>query len=121
MKIDHVSILVRDMNIAIKKFSQLLAKGPVVEEVAVQKVTVAFFELENCKLELVCPYPDNLSLQKRLAKHGEGIHHIAIGGIRIEATSGLEFLNTPEQGADGKQVRFLAPQEYCGTLLEIIN
>ena len=121
MKVDHISILVHDLNFAIAKFSKLLGNKVTVEEVEEQQVSVAMFQLENCKLELICPHPSNQKLLNRLAKHGEGIHHIAMGGIQIEMQEELNFLNVSEKGANGKLVKFLPPQDFCGTLLEIIT
>lgn len=121
MKVDHISILVQDLDQAIVKFSKLLGSEATIEEVSEQQVSVAMFQLENCKLELVSPYSNNMKLQERLQKYGEGIHHIAIGGMNIEIQQKLNFLDVSEQGANGKSVKFLPPKDFCGTLFEIIK
>lgn len=121
MKVDHISILVRKMDEATQRFSKIFGNpGPIID-VREQEVQVCFFELENTKIELVCPYLENKSLQKRLNNHGEGVHHIAIDGISFDIQNNMNFLPVPSSGANGKNVKFLPPNEFCGTLFEFIN
>jgi len=67
-----------------------------------------------------------LSIYKYLAKHSEGIHHIALGvddncmGIERLQQLGFEFINTiPKDGADNKLICFLHPRSTYGILVEL--
>ena len=78
MKIDHLGIVVRDMQQALAVYETALDL-PLKEVVEVpdQKVIVAFLPLGESNIELVQPTSDDTGIAKYLEKRGEGIHHIA--------------------------------------------
>lgn len=128
MKIDHIGIVVHDINEALKTYRDAL--GLPLEEVAQvpdQAVEVAFLPLGESNLELVQPTTDNSGTAKFLAKRGEGIHHICIEVPDIESalsrlkTHGVPLIDeAPRQGVHGR-VAFIHPKGAHGVLIELVE
>jgi methylmalonyl-CoA epimerase len=128
MKIDHLGIVVRDIQEALQVYETALGlplKGTV--EVPDQKVSVAFLPIGESNIELVQPLTDDTGIAKYLEKRGEGIHHICIEVDDIEAV--LARLKTykvrlideePRQGAHGR-VAFVHPKAMHGVLIELVE
>lgn len=128
MKIDHVGIVVRDIQQALAVYETALAL-PLREVVEVpdQKVEVAFLPLGETNIELVQPKTSDTGIAKYLERRGEGIHHLCIEVEDIEAA--LARLRThrvrlvdevPRQGAHGR-VAFVHPKGAHGVLIELIE
>ena len=125
-KIDHLGIVVRSIDEAIKYYENvlgLLCKGR--EEIPLQKVRMAFFLVGDVRLELLEPTSADSPVAKYLEKHGEGLHHVAfatddiIGQLQQAKQAGCNLLNeTPVEGAGGKLVAFLHPKSTHGVLTE---
>lgn len=126
-KVDHIGIAVRDLNAVLPYYTDTLGLPLLkIEEVASQKVRVAFIDAGNVKLELLEPMDDESAIFKFLEKKGEGIHHIAFGVDNIEQrmeelrNSGVRLLSDkPNPGAGGAMVAFLHPKSSNGVLYEI--
>lgn len=122
MQLDHISILVKDLDQGIKKFTKIFGAPSHREDIPGHEVEVVIFQLDNSKVELICPYATNVKLQKRLRDHGEGLHHMAIREkTRTLSLEGLNFVESNTAGAEGNLVKFLHPKEYCGTLVELVR
>ena len=122
MQLDHISILVENIEKGIEKFSQVFGMPSHRENIPGHEVEVAIFQLENSKVELICPYSTNIKLQKRLRDYGEGLHHFAISGESgLVSMDGLNFVPTDNIGAEGRLVKFLNPKQFCGTLIELVG
>jgi methylmalonyl-CoA epimerase len=128
MKIDHIGIVVRDIQEALKVYETALGL-PLKEVVEVpdQKVEVAFLPIGESNIELVQPTTDDTGIAKYLDKRGEGIHHVCIEVDDIEAA--LAQLKTykvrlidevPRQGAHGR-VAFVHPKSMHGVLVELVE
>ncbi|MGD2205471.1 MAG: methylmalonyl-CoA epimerase [Anaerolineae bacterium] len=128
MKIDHIGIVVHDIQEALKVYETALGL-PLKDMVEVpdQKVEVAFLPIGESNVELVQPLTDDTGIAKYLEKRGEGIHHICIEVDDIEAT--LARLKTydvqliddaPRQGAHGR-VAFVHPKAMHGVLIELVE
>jgi len=128
MKIDHIGIVVRDIQGALGVYQAALGL-PLKEVVAVpdQEVEVAFLPIGESNVELVQPTTSDSGIAKFLDKRGEGIHHVCIEVEDIEAA--LDQLKahdvplideTPRQGAHGR-VAFIHPKGTHGVLLELIE
>ena len=125
-KIDHLGIVVRSIDEAIKYYEKvlgLLCKGR--EEIPLQKVRMAFFLVGDVRLELLEPTSADSPVAKYLEKHGEGLHHVAfatddiIGQLQQAKQAGCNLLNeAPVEGAGGKLVAFLHPKSTHGVLTE---
>ncbi len=126
-KIDHIGIAVKDIEETAKFYRDLLGmKFLGVEEVADQKVKVAFFEIGETHIELVCPTSPESAVAKHLEKKGEGIHHICYATDDIEAElarlkeQGARLVDEkPRLGAHGAKIAFIHPKSSKGVLTEL--
>lgn len=128
MRIDHIGIVVRDIQEALKVYEAALGL-PLREVVEVpdQKVEVAFLPVGESNIELVQPLSDDTGTAKFLRERGEGIHHICLEVKDIESALaqlkalGVELIDEePRQGAHGR-VAFVHPRGAHGVLIELIE
>jgi len=129
--IDHVGVCVRDMDQAGNAWSALLGLPLVdIEDVVAAKTSAAFLRMPDADaaVELVCPMPGNVGLDKFLDKRGDAMHHIAFAVTDIrEALSRLDEAGVrlidkePRPGAGGHLVAFLHPKAMSGTLVELVQ
>ena len=125
--LDHVAVAVKDLDAAIRLFTDVLGFELVGREsVEHMQVDVAILESGGFHLELVRPQAENTSVKKFLEKRGEGLHHIALNVKGIAETlkqlndAGVSLIDkSPRAGAGGKQVAFLHPRSCFGTLIEL--
>jgi methylmalonyl-CoA/ethylmalonyl-CoA epimerase len=126
-KIEHLGIAVKDLQVSIPLFEQLLNTPCYkTEYVASESVSTAFFQVGNSKVELLESDNPDSAISKFIAKKGEGIHHIAfeVDDIYAEmkrlSALGFEIINTePKPGADNKVICFLHPKTTNGVLIEL--
>jgi methylmalonyl-CoA/ethylmalonyl-CoA epimerase len=128
MRVDHIGIVVRDIEAALKVYQAALdlpLRG--IQDLADQQVRVAFLPVGESSIELVQPTSDDSGVAKYLAKRGEGIHHICIHVEEIEAAlARLEAHDVqlidrePRQGAHGR-IAFVHPKGAHGVLIELIE
>lgn len=125
--LEHVAIAVKDLDVSVKYYVEVLGFAPpeleVVEE---QKVRTAIFGHGMGRIELICPTEPNTSVAKFLEKRGEGLHHICIEVDDIVATlaelkaKGAALIDeSPKIGAGGAQVAFIHPKGAHGVLTEL--
>ncbi len=125
--LEHVAIAVKDLDVSVKYYVEVLGFAPpeleVVEE---QKVRTAIFGHGMGRIELICPTEPNTSVAKFLEKRGEGLHHICIEVDDIVATlaelkaKGAALIDeSPKIGAGGAQVAFIHPRGAHGVLTEL--
>jgi methylmalonyl-CoA/ethylmalonyl-CoA epimerase len=125
-KIDHIGIAVRSIADKVPLYRDVLGLEFLGEElVSSQNVRVAFFRIGESMIELLEPTSVDSPIAKYLAKHGEGIHHIAAGTDDLDAArekaaaGGLRLLSDePLDGAHGKLISFVHPRDTGGVLLE---
>lgn len=96
------------------------------EDVPQQKVRVAFFKINDVRLELLEPTDPSSTVAKFLEKRGEGLHHLAFTVDSIEdriaelKASGIRMIDeTPRTGAHQMQIAFLHPKSSHGVLTEL--
>ncbi len=126
-KINHIGIAVKDLETSMKFYKdQLGFQFNGTDEVASQKVKVAFFKIGETNIELVQATSPDSPIAKYLEKNKEGIHHICYEVDDIDAA--LEHLkskdvklidNEPRPGAHGTKVAFIHPKASGGVLTEI--
>lgn len=127
IRIEHIAIAVRDLERAISVFGSILGGTPSGRErVETEQVELAFFDLENGRLELLEPTAADSPVGRFLERRGPGLHHIALEVDDIEAAlercraAGLETVGrAPRAGAAGRRVAFLHPRGTGGVLLEL--
>jgi methylmalonyl-CoA epimerase len=128
MKIDHIGIVVRDIDEALDVYEAALGL-PLRElvEVADDKVKVAFLPIGGSNLELVQPTSDDTGTARFLDKRGEGVHHICFEVEDLDQTlgrlktSGVRLIDeVPRRGAHGR-VAFVHPKGAHGVLIELVE
>lgn len=125
--VEHIGIAVKDLNASISLFEQLLnVKSYKTEAVESEKVSTAFFQTGETKIELVASSSPDGTIANYIEKKGEGIHHIAFEVENIESEmarlkeSGFVLLSEqPKKGADNKLVCFLHPKSTNSVLIEL--
>jgi len=126
-KVEHIGIAVKDLNVSISLYEQLLGSPCYkTESVASEQVDTAFFLQNHTKIELVASTDPLGVIAKFIEKKGEGLHHIAfeVPDIIIEMdrlkNAGFTLLNEqPKKGADNKLVCFIHPKNCNGVLIEL--
>ncbi len=128
-RLNHVAIAVPNLAEAAELYRRTL--GADVSEPVPQPahgVTVVFVTLPNTKIELLEPLGEKSPIAAFLERNAAGgIHHICYEVEDIIAArdhlkaSGARVLGDgePKTGAHGKQVLFLHPKDFNGTLVEI--
>ncbi|AJY69532.1 methylmalonyl-CoA epimerase [Geobacter sulfurreducens] len=126
-KINHIGIAVQSLADAVPFYRDNLGMAFMgTEEVAEQKVTVAFFQIGESKIELLEPTADDSPVAKFIEKNGPGIHHIAYEVEDIEAAiarltaDGARMIDAvPRNGAHGARIAFIHPKTSRGVLTEL--
>ncbi|SNB47333.1 methylmalonyl-CoA epimerase [Geobacter sp. DSM 9736] len=126
-KINHLGIAVNSLDEAIPFYRDNLGmEFQGTEEVAEQKVKVAFLRVGESKIELLEPTSPESPVAKFLEKNGPGIHHVAYEVADIEAAiasleqEGARMIDrTPRKGAHGARIAFVHPKSSGGVLTEL--
>ena len=99
----------------------------VVQEMAHDRVRIAFLPIGESKLELVEPTDTTTGVARFLATKGEGFHHVCLEVADLAASltrlaiDGIELIDSaPRKGAEGP-VAFLHPRSCGGVLVELIE
>ena len=126
IKINHVAIVVQDIDAALKFWEQTFGlELDHVEEVPSQKSKVAFLPLGESEIELVQPTTSDSGLANFLEKRGEGMHHICIEVSDIDATlaelksKGVRLINEVPEELPGRKMAFIHPKAANGVLVEL--
>ncbi|MEX0773115.1 MAG: methylmalonyl-CoA epimerase [Balneolales bacterium] len=127
MKIEHIGIAVRNLEVAVQQYEKLLGTPCYKREtVGSEKVNTAFLQTGDSKVELLEATDEESVIAKYLEKKGEGMHHIALSVDDIDAEmvrlkgEGFNLLNEkPKRGADNKLVAFIHPKDCGGVLVEL--
>jgi methylmalonyl-CoA epimerase len=128
MKVDHIGIVVRSIEEALRVYRDALGLSlSEIVEVVDQQVQVAFLPIGESNIELVEPTKDDTGIARYLEKRGEGIHHICVEVENIEATLAqlqahdVQLIDeAPRQGAHGR-VAFIHPKGAHGVLIELVE
>ena len=125
--IDHIGIAVKALDQAGKFYSDVLGlEIDGVENVADQKVNVAFIPITDSEIELLESTEPDGPIAKYIASRGEGIQHIAFRVEDIDAAlqelkeKGVRLIDDQARiGAGGAKIAFIHPKETNGVLVEI--
>jgi methylmalonyl-CoA/ethylmalonyl-CoA epimerase len=130
-KIEHIGIVVADLEAALGKYTDLLElELAEIEEVEVEGVInrVAFLPLNGINVELVHTSGSEGLAADFLKKTGEGIHHIAFEVDNLEEkfqklrARGVKFLwDKIIPGSRGTRVAFFEPKEFNGIYVELVE
>lgn len=127
-RVDHLGIAVKSIAQARKFYEQLGLSVLHEEEVAHEKVNTAFIPCGESRIELLEATSPESTIEKFIAKRGEGLHHIAIHVDDISATfekmkaDGVRFTSDDiKVGAGGHLYAFVHPSSAGGVLVEIVQ
>ena len=125
--IDHIGIAVKGLDRASAFYRDILGlevKG--VENVAEQKVNVAFIPITDSEVELLESTEADGPVAKFIEARGEGVQHIAFRVENLEEAlaelkaKGIRLIDqSPRKGAGGAKIAFIHPKETNGVLVEI--
>ncbi len=130
-RIDHVAIIVRDIEQALLFYRNTLGIMPSeIKEVPTEQVRIAFLPIGGpggSEIELIEPTTPDSSLAKFLEKRGEGLHHICLEVEDIDAAlaemqeKGIPVLDKqPRIAAEGRAI-FIHPRAANGVLVELVE
>ena len=128
--IEHIGIAVPNLDEAIKYYENALGlkcyKKEVVED---QKVTTAFFQVGDTKIELLEATSPESTIAKFIEKNGGrgGMHHLAFAvedgvaeALKEAEEKGIKLIDkAPRKGADGLNIAFLHPKSTEAVLTEL--
>jgi LAO/AO transport system kinase len=128
-RLNHVAIAVPKLGKAASLYRDALG-ADVSDPISLPDhgVTVVFAELPNTRVELMEPRGEKSPIAPFLKNTPSGgIHHLCFEVGDLAATTarlaagGARVLDggLPKIGAHGKQVVFLHPKDFCGTLIEL--
>lgn len=126
-KIEHIGVAVKDLDSSLRFYTEVLGLDCTgVEEVSDQNVKLAIIPIGDTRIELLESTTPDGPIARFIAKHGEGMHHIAyrVENLEDELTR-LNSLNIklidskPKMGGDGFRVAFLHPHATHGVLTEL--
>jgi len=126
-KIDHVAIVVKNLDEAIEVYEKILGVKPVkVETVPDQGVKAALLPVgESGEIELLEPIDPESGVGKFLERRGEGLHHVTFEVDNIEeeiksmTAKGMQLIDKqPRMGLAGR-IAFMHPKSTRGVLIEL--
>ena len=125
IRIDHIGIIVADLDAAIARFEPLFGVPRMVRELEDHGLRVAEFDTENVTVELLQYTGKNDAFARRVMGDSLGLNHISAGVADLDqsvaALTGAGFRvmdGFPTQGAHG-QVAFFEPDDSTGLLFEV--
>jgi methylmalonyl-CoA/ethylmalonyl-CoA epimerase len=125
-KLSHIGVAVENLDDAVRVFAQILDREPEsYEEVADQKVKMAFFAAGDCRVELLEGTAPDSPITKYIERRGPGIHHLAVevddidDELRQMKAAGIRLIDeSPRIGAEDARIAFLHPKSTAGILIE---
>jgi methylmalonyl-CoA/ethylmalonyl-CoA epimerase len=121
--VDHVALVVRDVEAALAYFSGQLGLAVMRDEVTAASggARLVFLDAGNVALQLVSPTGLDGPMAEHLAAHGDGLHHVCLAVDDIEASvaalapgAGVEIA----VGGRGRRTAFL-PGKPGGLITEL--
>ncbi len=127
LNIDHIGIAVKSIEEAKRTYQDILGLDITeVEEVAEQKVKVAFIPVGESEVELLESTSPDGPVAKFIESRGEGVQHIAFRVDNIDSAlqelkdKGVRLIDqTTRKGAGGAKIAFIHPKETGGVLIEL--
>jgi len=126
-KIDHIGIVVRDLEKAIEAYSEGLGLDVKrVERSEEFQVKIAFIPVGEVLVELLEPIGPG-GIQDFLDEHGEGLHHVCFRVKDIDRAlkdigGKLKLRDKkPRPGGAGSRVAFLDPRSICNVETELVE
>jgi len=128
-EVDHVAIVVDDLDDAIATYRDLF--GVLVdhrEELHDEQVEVAFLQVGGSTIQLIAPTGDDSAYAEFLAEGGPGLHHV---GYRVSdcaaalaalVDAGAEVIDdVPQPGPRDSVVAFVHPDSTFGAAVQLVE
>jgi methylmalonyl-CoA epimerase len=126
--VDHLGIAVRSLAAAKEIYQKLGLSISAEETVAAEKVRLVMVPIGETRLELLEPTSEDSVIAKFIAKRGEGLHHISIRVLNLNAVvrklkeDGVRLVSEEiKTGAGGHRYIFVHPSSTAGVLLELVE
>lgn len=126
-QLDHIAIVVRDTEEALKFYRDTLGLPVILsEEMPDSRVRLTHLDLGNVHLQLVQPLTADHPLRDVLATRGESLHHLCLRVDNVPRAvaslpeMGLRARNpTLHSGPRGREAAFVDPADTRGVLWEL--
>jgi methylmalonyl-CoA epimerase len=127
--IHHLGIAVRSIESALQLYRDALGFEAVERSlVAAEGVRVAMLPAGSPRIELLEPVAPESPVGRFLAKHGEGLHHVALevedldaAIARVKAAGARLIGSAARLSADGYRYVFVHPKSAGGVLVELVE
>jgi methylmalonyl-CoA epimerase len=127
MQIDHVAIVVRDLDAAVRLYTQTLGFNEIYREVVEdQGVEAVGLDAGNGFVELLRPLDETSSVAKYRGDAAMRLHHTAYRVDDLQSkldelkAGGVRLIDErPRKGAHGNLIAFLHPSSTGGVLIEL--
>jgi methylmalonyl-CoA epimerase len=127
-RIDHVAIAVKDADEATQKFVKLLNAVHIRTEVLQEKAgptKVSYVQLGENILSLIQAMEEDGFVNKHIAKHGEGLHHMGLEVDNLdefvkEAEAKGFTIPLKDEFSNRKEV-VLRPRDSAGVVLQVLQ
>ena len=127
MKIDHIAIVVKDLDATIALYTQTLGFHPIYREtIADQGVEAVGLEAGDSIIELLRPLDPDSPIARFRGDAETKLHHTAYRVDDIETAladykaKGVRLIDEhPRKGAHGNRIAFLHPKSTGGVLIEL--
>jgi methylmalonyl-CoA/ethylmalonyl-CoA epimerase len=127
MRIDHIAILVDDLENTLKFWQDALGmEMTALQDNPAEMAQIAFLPTGGSEIELVRPTVSDSGLGRYLEKRGPGMHHICLevddlsGMLTRLKDKGIQLINEePRTSADGKKYAFIHPKSANGVMVEL--
>ncbi|NOZ02901.1 MAG: methylmalonyl-CoA epimerase [Deltaproteobacteria bacterium] len=128
-KLDHIAIVVKDLERSVDLFRDAFGMElDRIEDLPDRGVRVAFMTLHETRIELLQPQGEDSEVASWVARHGQGLHHLAISVDDVDdaldraRSAGAEPIEKGAgPGAGGARVAFLHPRTTSGVLVEFVE
>lgn len=127
MEIDHVAIVVKDLEATARFYTETLGFREVYREVvADQGIEAVGLEAGSSFVELILPLDESSPIARYRGEAPSKLHHTAYRVADIEAAlrdleaGGVRLIDRqPRRGAHGNLIAFLHPKATGGVLIEL--
>ena len=129
-QIDHIGILVRNLDQSLEKYERLFrVRATHIEVMEELLLRIAFIPVGEVMIELLQPLaPGKGRLGELLEKRGEGVDHIAYRVDDLDQVlaemkrSGVRLKDEkPRAGAEGSRIAFISADETNNVLVELVQ
>lgn len=127
MPIDHIAIVVKDLDAAVRIYTQTLGFREVYREIVDdQGIEAVGLEAGNAIVELLRPLDEQSPIARYRGAAETRVHHTAYRVADLQAkldelkAAGVRLIDErPRKGAHGNLIAFLHPKSTAGVLVEL--